>query len=141
MTVNSICCREVDLAEKEETAQAAGRRMAARNVGTLVIVDADERPVGIVTDRDLALRVVGMGRDPSLVLVGEVMTSDPVTVPGDAPVLTALERMRGLGVRRMPVVGPEGRLAGILSMDDVLEHLATELRAVGGIIEGTTARE
>jgi CBS domain-containing protein len=141
MTVNSICCREVDLAEKEETAQAAGRRMAARNVGTLVIVDADERPVGIVTDRDLALRVVGMGRDPSLVLVGEVMTSDPVTVPGDAPVLTALERMRGLGVRRMPVVGPEGRLAGILSMDDVLEHLATELRAVGGIIEGSTARE
>jgi CBS domain-containing protein len=69
------------------------------------------------------------------------MTSDPVTVPGDAPVLTALERMRGLGVRRMPVVGPEGRLAGILSMDDVLEHLATELRAVGGIIEGSTARE
>jgi CBS domain-containing protein len=141
MTVNSICCREVDLAEKEETAQAAGRRMAARNVGTLVIVDADERPVGIVTDRDLALRVVGMGRDPSLVLVGVVMTSDPVTVPGDAPVLTALERMRGLGVRRMPVVGPEGRLAGILSMDDVLEYLATELRAVGGIIEGSTARE
>jgi predicted transcriptional regulator len=70
MSVNSICCREVDLAEKEETAQAAGRRMAARNVGTLVIVDAAERPVGIVTDRDLALRVVGMGRDPSLVLVG-----------------------------------------------------------------------
>jgi CBS domain-containing protein len=134
MSVGRICCREVDLAEGTESAQAAGSRMAARNVGTLLIVDAAGRPVGIVTDRDLALRVVGLGRDPNQVSVAEVMSPDPANVLEDSPIEQALERMRQHRVRRMPVVGRDGRLVGILSMDDVLELLIEEFRSLGGIL-------
>jgi CBS domain-containing protein len=139
MSVGRICSREVDLADEKETVRAAGSRMAARNVGTLVIVDGTGRPAGVVTDRDLALRVVGAGRDPGLVTVGEVMTPDPATVGEETPIEQALECMRRHGVRRMPVVRPDGRLAGILSIDDVLELLVEEFRSMGGILGASTA--
>lgn len=139
MSVGRICSRVVDLAEESEAVRAAGSRMAARNVGTLVIVDGAGRPAGILTDRDLALRVVGLGRDPNAVTVGEVMTRDPATVIEDAPIEQSLETMRRHGVRRLLVVRPDGRLAGILSLDDVLELLVEEFRSMGGILGGTTS--
>lgn len=142
MSVGKICCREVDLAEANEMVRAAAGRMAAREVGTLVIVDAARRPVGILTDRDVVVRVVGRGRDPGLVPVGEVMTRDPATVGEDAPIEQALERMRTRGVRRLPVVTSDGVLAGILSLDDVLELLVEEFGSMGGILASiSSARE
>ncbi len=134
MSVGRICSREVDLADESETVQAAGGRMAARNVGTLVVVDAAGRPVGILTDRDLTLRVIGLGRDPNIVTVAQVMTRDPATVSEETPIEQALDSMRRHGVRRLPVVGSDGRLAGLLSMDDVLELLIEEFHALGGIL-------
>jgi CBS domain-containing protein len=139
MSVGKICCREVDLANENETVRAAGNRMAARNVGTLVILDQTGRPAGVVTDRDLAIRVVGMGRDPGLVTVGEVMSRDPATVGEESPIEEALECMRCHGVRRIPVVRSDGSLAGILSIDDVLELLIEEFRSMGGILSASTA--
>jgi CBS domain-containing protein len=60
-TVGRICIREVHVANGDESVQSAAQRMEARRVGTLVVIDSDQKPIGLVTDRDLAVRVVAPG--------------------------------------------------------------------------------
>jgi CBS domain-containing protein len=140
MTVGRICCHEVDLAEPAETVRAAAQRMLQRNVGTLVVVDESRQPVGILTDRDLAVRVLAKGLDPEETQVGSVMTEQPRTIRLDSPLDSALAAMRMGNVRRLPVVDPEGSLIGILSLDDVVQHLAQEMAVLGRILEGESPR-
>jgi CBS domain-containing protein len=135
MTVGRICRREVDLIDQDSVARVAAQRMASRNVGSLLVVDGRKRVLGVVTDRDLALRVVGQGRDPHLTRVGDVMTPHPDTVSEETSVEDALAVMRSRGVRRLPVIGPGGALAGVVSVDDVLVLLAGEFGEVSRLIE------
>jgi CBS domain-containing protein len=134
MSVGCICIREIDLAEPGESVLRAARRMRERRVGTLVIVDDVGKPVGLITDRDLALRVVAAGGDPRAVSVGEVMTEDPKTVTESTPIESALFLMRSGSFRRLPVVNEDGKLVGILSLDDVLGLLAEEFVLIGGLL-------
>lgn len=140
MTIGKICQREVDLAGRDETVQAAAQRMANRNVGSLLVLDADRRPIGIVTDRDLALRVVGQGRLAATTTVSEVMTPEPETVREDVPIERALARMRAASLRRLPVVDGEGRLAGVVTLDDVVELLAEEFGEIRRLLDQTSPR-
>lgn len=135
MSVGRICVREVDIAERAESVLQAAQRMFDRDVGTLVIVDHDRRPVGLVTDRDIALRATATGRDPTTIRVAEIMTVDPQTVTEDTPIETALSLMRSAACRRLVVVDATGRLAGILSLDDVLGLLAEEFTTIGTLLE------
>ena len=135
MSVGRICTRYVDLADPEETVQAAARRMLERKVGTLVILDQAKRPVGLLTDRDLVLRVLAQGQDPRQTSVGEVMTKEPKTVTEGTPIELALALMRSGAFRRLPVVGSDGTLVGLVSLDDILSLLAEELREVGTLVE------
>jgi CBS domain-containing protein len=135
MTIGRICSREVDTADPEEPVLAAAQRMAARGVGTLVVLDADKRPLGILTDRDLALRVVGVGRDARTTTVSEVMSADVHTAFEALPIEEALRLMRTQSVRRLVVVRRDGALVGLVSLDDVLALLAEELREIGGLLE------
>ena len=134
MTVGKICCREVDTADPLETVRAAAQRMGNRDVGTLVVLDEERCPVGILTDRDVAVRVVGAGRDPDALRIRDVMTTDLHTCPESTPIEAALRIMRQSAIRRLLVVRPTGELAGILALDDVLELLAEELSEVGRLI-------
>lgn len=127
MTIGRICQRNVDTARIDESVKAAAQRMGSRVVGTLVVLDDDHVPIGILTDRDLAVRVVGQGRDPNETLVGEVMTERVQTAFEGLPVAEALALMRTHSIRRLPVVGSGGRLLGLVSLDDVLGLLAEEL--------------
>ena len=138
MTVGRICVREVDLAEPDETAMVAGQRMGARNVGTLLVIDDARRPVGILTDRDLALRVVGAGLEPREVIVAEVMTRNVRTIRDSTPIETALAEMRRLGLRRLAVVDGHEGLVGVLSVDDVLALLAEEFGSLGRILQASS---
>jgi len=140
MSVGRICIREVDLAEGTESAQAAAQRMHARNVGTLVVLDSDKRPLGIVTDRDLAVRVIGHGLDPYQTTVGNVMTAFPNTVNAQTPIEEALQMMRAGKCRRLPVVDDAGRLVGLLSVDDILELLISEFREIGLLLNQESPR-
>lgn len=135
MSIGRICRREVDLIEPEAVARAAANRMAARNVGSLLVVDGRRHVLGVVTDRDLALRVVGQGRDPGLTRVVDVMTPHPDAVSEDTAVEDALAVMRARGVRRLPVLGPGGALVGVVSVDDVLVLLAQEFGELSRLIE------
>ncbi|MEX0704553.1 MAG: CBS domain-containing protein [Planctomycetales bacterium] len=136
MTVGRICIRNVDLASADESVQVAAGRMHNRKVGTLVVLDAEQRPVGIVTDRDLTVRVLAAARDPLTTTVGEVMTQSPRTVHESTPIEDALSTMRAAPCRRIPVVDGEGCLVGLLSLDDILDLLREEFDAIGRLVRG-----
>jgi CBS domain-containing protein len=101
----------------QPVSEAAGL-MRSEDVGSLPVVE-DERLVGILTDRDIALRVVAEGKDPNVTSVGEVLSGDPVTVTPDESLDEALAKMARHQVRRLPVVESEGRLVGVLAQADV----------------------
>lgn len=135
MSVGRICTRYVDLADADESVQAAALRMAERKVGTLVILDPARRPLGIVTDRDLALRVVAAGKDPRQTRVDEAMSPSPLTVSEGTPIEQALALMRSGSIRRLLVVDKDNALLGLVSVDDILSLLTEELRDVGRLLE------
>jgi len=99
--------------------------MRQRHVGAVVIREQD-RPIGIVTDRDLVLRAVARAL-PRDTPVSEVMSRDPQVVRLDARVDEALMTMRGTGVRRLPIVDDQGVLVGMVTLDDLLVMLSAEL--------------
>ena len=134
MTVGRICVREVDLAAGNESVQVAARRMHDRKVGTLLVLDEQRRPIGILTDRDLTVRVLAEALDPAQTLVSQVMTKDPKVIEEEASLERAIAIMRSGPFRRVAVVDKEGRLAGLLSMDDVLDLLREEMNEIGELI-------
>lgn len=140
MTVAEVCCREVDVATPEESVYVAAQRMLQRNVGTLVVVGEEGVPLGILTDRDLVLKVVAKGKDPGKTAVADVMTPDPDVVREDWPVASALEAMHAGGFRRAPVVDDQGRLVGVLSVDDVLQLIAEQTGMIAKLVERESPR-
>ena len=101
--------------------------LGSHQVGSLLVVDGD-RLVGIVTDRDIAVRGVGEGK-PASATVDSVMTADPVTIQGSADVFAAFTVFKTATARRLPVLEDKD-LAGIISVDDLLLSLVAEFRAV-----------
>ena len=86
MSVGRICTRDLDLADPSESVQTAARRMNARNVGTLIVQNDSGKPVGIITDRDLAVRVVGEGLDAAITIVADAMTRTVESVSEETPI-------------------------------------------------------
>jgi CBS domain-containing protein len=96
----------------------AARLMRSEDVGSLPVVEG-ERLVGVLTDRDITLRVVAEGKDSNATSVGNVLSSDPVTVTPDEGLDEALAKMARHQVRRLPVVEDDRRLVGVLAQADV----------------------
>lgn len=138
MSIERICQRAVDVAELGESVQAVAERMRQRTVGCLVIVDEDRHPLGIVTDRDLVLRVLAEGKDPYTTRIESAMSCDLKTIPIDGGIEQALRIMRGGSFRRVPVVDREGKLAGLVTLDDVLMLLAEEFMHVRDVLDKET---
>jgi CBS domain-containing protein len=134
MSAGRICTRVIHTADPEETIRVAATRMDRKGVGTLVVVDDALRPVGMLTDRDVAVRCVGQGLDPDLALVSEVMSAPVSSVFEDTPIESALRLMAGSRARRSVVVDRTGALVGVLALDDVLELLAEEAHAIGDLV-------
>lgn len=97
--------------------------MDEESVGSVVVVDEAGKPLGIVTDRDLALRVVAAGRDAEKTCARDVMSEKLVTVGRREPLPSVLEKAAKHAVRRLPVV-EEGRVVSLISLDDSLFELA-----------------
>jgi CBS domain-containing protein len=139
MDVAQLFSRDsVTVRETDELTDAA-RLMRERHVGYLVVVEPDfagttVRPIGVLTDRDIVVGVVAREVNPRTMLVREVMTRNPVVLNATDPLSTALQEMRRIGVRRMPVVGKLGELLGVLSLDNVLDALSAELGNLAGAI-------
>lgn len=139
MEVASLCQRNVVTISPLDELITAAAIMRERHVGCLIVVEPalageGRRPVGVLTDRDIVISVVAQQADPRTLRVGDVMTRQPVCVGEDETVGNALAAMRRTGVRRVPVVDSLGRLAGVLSLDDVLDALSDQLSNVTGSI-------
>ena len=102
-------------------------------VGCVVIVDEEQRPLGLVTDRDLAVRVIGSERDAGSTVASAVMSHPAITAELGDSLTRVIERMGRHGVRRIPIV-QDGRVVGIVSLDDLLAQLGSELDDLGGSV-------
>ena len=134
MSIERFCIHQVVTVHPSATVATAAARMATENVGALVVVD-DRKPVGIVTDRDLVLRVLAKGRPADETEVLTVMTPDPVCINADDPLEGAISRMKSNRFRRLIVVNHQQEVVGILALDDILELVAEERQALEGVTE------
>ena len=125
MKLNDIFSRNVITAAPEERLAEVACKMQEHSVGTVVIVE-HQRPVGIVTDRDLAL-ALGARRLSPHTEVQDVMTRHVLAIPEDTSIYTATQFMREREVRRLPIVDREDHLVGIVTLDDLLRFLGREL--------------
>lgn len=112
----------------------AARAMRQQDVGPVPVVENGDRLAGIVTDRDIVLRVVADGGDPQSTTVGEIMSRDLVTVDPDQPLDEALRLMARHQVRRLPVCEEDGRLVGIVAQADIATELGDD-RRTGQVVE------
>lgn len=108
-----------------ETVDRAARLMRELDVGALPIADADERLCGILTDRDIVVGCVAMGRDPSEVTAGEMAKGTPRWIDAGADVSAVLREMQGHQIRRLPVIENK-RLVGMISEADLAQHLSED---------------
>lgn len=137
MTAGGICTRMVATAAPTESVRAAASRMAEQGVGTLVVLEPNrpDRAMGLVTDRDIAVRCVAAGLDPAKTPISMVMTTPVQSVEEYLPIEDAILRMAGGGTRRLVVTGPGHKLVGLLSVDDVLDLLVEEADAIARLLE------
>jgi CBS domain-containing protein len=125
MALGKMLTRKAITAGPSETLGEVVRLMDKKNVGAVVITE-ENRPVGIVTDRDLALATCLRGMSPK-VSIQEIMTCPVTTISQDEGIFTATQQMMDHAVRRLPVVDNAGRLVGLVSLDDLLLLLSREL--------------
>ncbi|HUM15290.1 MAG TPA: CBS domain-containing protein [Candidatus Nitrosotalea sp.] len=134
--LGKICIKPVITASTQMTVDQAARAMRSKNVGALVVVNAG-RPVGMLTDRDIAIEVVAKGMDPATARVEDVMHKKPITIREDLGILDAAKAFAKTGVRRLPVVTKSGVLVGLIAVDDLVMLLGNEMgHMAGGLSAG-----
>jgi CBS domain-containing protein len=133
MKVTDLCRREVVTISAAATVVEAARLMCSQHVGAVIVTTsrADRAiAVGVLTDRDIVCAQLAGARDLGQLRVADVMAADPLVLDAEEPIDEAIRRMRARGVRRAPVAGPGGVLAGVISFDDLLAHISGKLAAL-----------
>jgi CBS domain-containing protein len=144
LTTGEICTRSVTMAFRQTPLDEAARLMRENHVGCLVVADdmPDQRTViGLLTDRDIVTAVVAADLAPSALRVEDVMTTDLVVAREEDSVIDLIRTMRSKGVRRVPVVGQQNELIGIVTFDDVLGILSEELDLLVATVGSEGKRE
>ncbi len=144
MSIEAIYNREVFFIHKEESVRRAAELMRHHHIGDLVVVEDNgiRKPAGIVTDRDIVIEVIAAGIDPEKLTVKDVMGGEIVTAFETDDEYETIQEMHRSGVRRVPVINKEnGALVGILTMDDLLEHIAGQLNQLAAVASTQRARE
>lgn len=130
MSVGEICNREVIVCRQNESLSEAVALMHDYHVGCVVVVadsGTKSKPIGILTDRDIVVRVLHAMTDLATLRVSDVMSKELITARQNAEVFDSLELMRDKGIRRLPVVDSEDHLVGIITVDDLIELMAEQM--------------
>ena len=130
MTPDAKCAGEND------TVADAAKRLKELDVGSMPICGEDDRLKGMITDRDIVVRVIAEGKDPAATKVGELAQGKPVTIGADDSIEEALDVMSEHKVRRLPVIDGHD-LVGIVSQADIATELPEE--KVGDLVEAISA--
>jgi CBS domain-containing protein len=142
--LKEICTPDVVRCSPGTSVLGAARLMREHHVGDLVVIDdtdSDQVPLGMVTDRDIVVDVLAQERDPAALTVREIMHRPVVIASATEDASEAIERMKTHGVRRIPVMGENRRLAGIVCLDDLVKQLAADANALVDIIVREQGRE
>jgi CBS domain-containing protein len=144
MKVGEYCKRAVIAINSGSDAAAAAQLMREEHVGFLIVYrDGDElqKPIGVLTDRDLVLAVLARNVDPHSVTVGDVMTRQPLIANESDELNDMLQGMRLTGVRRVPVVDARGALTGIFALDDAIDLITGLMCDIAGSIKSEQRQE
>lgn len=144
MTIGEICNRETVFVARDSSINEAARIMREKHIGDLVVVEEKgvrRIPVGIVTDRDLVIEILAKDANPASLTIGDIMNTDLLTAQENDDTYLTMQRMRTKGVRRLPVVDTGGTLVGIVTIDDFLDLLASELTSLSRLISNEQRRE
>lgn len=144
MSIAKLCVRNVATAGKDFTLGEAAKVMREHHVGDVIVTEeraGGKVPIGILTDRDIVLTALANGSNPEKLLVRDVMSYDLVTGMEDDGIFETIRLMKKNGIRRLPVVDAKGFLAGIISVDDLLEMLVTELSTLAQVTDRQFQRE
>lgn len=126
MKVSDAMHRKADWASADTPIAEIARMMAKDDIGAVPIGDND-RLVGMLTDRDIAVRVVAEGRDPKRTRAADVMTKGVIWCRSSASVEDAIHVMDQKRIRRLPVIDENKRLVGMLSLGDIAHSVSREL--------------
>jgi CBS domain-containing protein len=135
-TAREIMTSDATCASVNDTLQDAARKMKELDVGALPICGEDNRLAGMITDRDIVVKCIADGGDPSSVKVADFAEGKPVTVGADDPVEEILRTMTEHGVRRLPVIDGHD-LVGIVSQADVAKNLPEQ--RIGDLVEAISS--
>jgi CBS domain-containing protein len=132
MSLESLCRREIICVRTSDKVIDATRLMEEKNV-----VVSEDKPVGIMTDRDVMIRLVNKGLDPEKTSVSDIMSVEIITLNQNTGLYDALEQIKESksSVRRFPIVDENGSIKGIITLDDVVYLLGKEMSDVSSIIE------
>ncbi len=126
MRVQEVMTEGIRIAEPDEALPHAAKKMRSQNIGSLPVIENGEL-VGMITDRDIAVRVVGAGKDPAMVKVGDVMSEDCVWCVDTEELEDAVRIMEQHRVRRLPVKNAKNEIVGMLSLEDIALHAPASL--------------
>jgi CBS domain-containing protein len=135
-TAREIMTPDVTCIGEQDSVLVAAKKMAELGVGSLPIRGTDQRLKGMLTDRDIVVKVLASDRDPSTVLAGELAQGEAVTIGADDDAAEILRTMGGHQVRRLPVIDGH-TLVGIVAVADVARALPD--RPVGDLIDAISA--
>jgi CBS domain-containing protein len=134
LKVHKIMQKDLVTVSTDATIRDAALRMKYEDVGSVLIVDENDRVEGIVTDRDIALAVGADHKDPEISCLYEIMSNELITIPHDADIDEAIRIMNSENVRRLPVCD-NGKLVGLLSSADIAHELKEEIIQFIGLEE------
>ncbi len=125
-TFKELIHRNVITISSYDSVSEAAYLMRNEDIGALVVTDKDSKPIGIITDRDLVVSVIAERINPTEVTVEDIMTKDPVSVDEDTDLFDIIRILQEHSVRRLPITSG-GKLTGIVSVDDLIVVVATEV--------------
>jgi CBS domain-containing protein len=119
----------------------ASQEMRTRSIGAVVVISDDYKPIGLVTDRDIVMRIVADDKGPREVVVEQIMSGGVVTLTEQASIREATELMRDKGVRRIVIVDENDRVTGLVSFDDLILLLGMEIGNLANAVVSEVSRE
>ncbi len=136
MSIHKICTAKVITAVKSMPIQEAAMLMKKNNIGDIVVIESktNNKPIGILTDRDIAMKIVADGVDAKTICVGDVMSSDLLVLKKHQGINEAIEMICAKGVRRAPIVDDNDKICGIAAVDDLLILVSDELSSLAKLV-------
>lgn len=138
MSIGTICNKQVICVEMWTSIYDVAKLMEEKNIGCVIVIN-NEKPCGLITDRDILIRVINKKLNPEETYVDEIMSELVLTLEEDMDLYDALEMVKGMSVRRFPVTDKNGNLKGIVTLDDIIYLLGKEMYDVASIIRSESA--